>query len=432
MVQQQSKQIVARNWPTRWITSLALVASACCGVMWGVGGCAHPEVRYRPNAVAALPAGSFTRGWMADLKLSDARINRIDVREQTVYVFTSDHQVTAINRGPGSIKFVAKLTRADERLLPPVELKDKLVFPTATTLELYDYNGVHERGVPLQAPIRSGAAGAGNMIYFGADDPLGGRVQAVDLSRNFATVRWELLSAGGSVSSTPALYLGVLFIGTENGLVYAVNEERRPIWAIEGSAFKTSGPVVADLKADENGLYVASKDSILYCLNRTNGKLLWQFFAGRPLNTAPVPTSDTVYQYIEGGGIAAISKDPKAAYNRTAKWVYKLGRQFLAQDEKYAYLMEVRRDPQDQDVTRRLIVAVDKQTGEKAFESQHQGFNVFGTNPRDNTIYAAYPGGEVFAIKPVIKAGQIGELVLTPVPSSGETIALSVDGAIFR
>jgi hypothetical protein len=409
---------------------MTCLAAAGLGLGLGFsGGCEHHEVRYEAGAVAALPAGSFTRlgGWMADLKLQDAQITRIDVRDDTIFVFSSNHRVTAINRGPGSIRFVAELSTADQRLMPPVELKDLLVFPTATTLELYDKNGVKQRSVPLQAPIRSGAVGSGDRIYFGADDPLGGRLQAVDLSRSFATVTWELLNAGGSISSTPALYLGVLFVGTENpnGVVYAVNEDRRPIWSMEGGVFTTAGPIVADLKADESGLYIACKDTKLYCVNRANGKLLWQYFAGRPLTTAPIPTADTIYQFVDGEGIAAISKDPKAAYDRPAKWVYKPGKQFLSQDEHYAYVMEERPGVDDESGPRRVIVAVDKQTGQKAFESKHQEFSVFGTNARDNTIYAAYPGGLVFAIKPVLHAGQIGELVLAPVREAHESVALS-------
>jgi outer membrane protein assembly factor BamB len=361
---------------------------------------------------------------MADLRLKNATITRIDVREKMLYVVSSNKQVTALNRGPGSIKFVAQVAQAGERLLAPVELTDKVVFPTATSLELYDYNGVHQRSVNLEVPIRSGAAGAGSMIYFGADDPAGGRLEAFDLTRNFANRRWELLTPGGSISSTPVLYLGVLFVGTESGAVYAVNEERKPVWATEGSVFQTAGPIVADLKADENGLYVASKGSILYCINRTNGKLQWQYFSGGPLYTAPIPTSDTIYIYSEGVGIAAVSKDIKGAYDRSAKWVYKAGRQFLAQDEKYAYLMETRRDEKDEDLTHHVIVAVDKETGKKAFESQHMDFSVFGTNPRDNTIYAAYPTGQLFAIKPVLKPGQIGELVAAPVNAT-DAVALS-------
>src|SRR6266478_1467961 len=135
------------------------------GVAALTSGCTEP-ITYKANPVAELPANSFVKAWMADLRLKDASITRIDVRDKTLYVVSSNKQVTAINRGPGSIKFVAQVTQAGERLLPPVELTDKVVFPTATSLELYDYNGVHQRTVALDVPIRSGATGGGTMIYF--------------------------------------------------------------------------------------------------------------------------------------------------------------------------------------------------------------------------------------------------------------------------
>jgi len=53
-----------------------------------------------------------------------------------------------------------------------------------------------------------------------------------------------------------------------------------------------------------------------------------------------------------------------------------------------------------------------------AFESDHKDFSVLGTNRRDSTIYAGFPDGKFYAIKPVIKGGLIGELVMTPVPAS--------------
>jgi outer membrane protein assembly factor BamB len=423
-VVQHPKPFVARRRLNRSITSLLLLTGLGVASLVTAGGCTEP-VTYNANAVAALPANSFVKTWMADLQLKNDSIDRIDVRDKTLYVVSKNKQVTAVNRAAGTIKFVAQVAAAGDRLMAPVELKDKVVFPTAISLELYDFNGGNLKTIPLSVPIRSGAAGGGEMVYFGADDPGGGRVEAIDLT-SFARPRWELLTPGGSIASTPVLYLGVLFVGTESGDVYAVNEERKPIWATPGGIFKTSGSIVADLRADESGLYVASKDTILYCINRQNGKLMWQYFSGGPLYTPPIPTSDTVYLASEGVGVAALSKaavpvggtDKKTAYDRSAKWVYKPGKQFLAQDEKYAYVMEERHDAKNADVTHRLIVAVDKETGQKVFESQHLDFSVFGTNPRDNTIYAAYPTGQLFAIKPVLKPGQIGELVMTPVTGS--------------
>jgi PQQ-like domain len=381
-----------------------------------IAGCAKP-VRYQPLDTLALPAGSFARlsNGLVDLRLADTdSITRIDVREKSIYIFSASKQVTSLDRKAFKTNFITQINTPGDRLLPPVELADKIVFPTSISLEIYDYTGAFIRSVSLGSPLRSGAAGRGENIYFGADDPQGGRVMAVDLSSDYSIYRWQLLTPGGAITSAPVLYQSILYVGTENGDVYAVNEDRSPVWAIDGGVFKTAGAIIADLKADETGLFVASKDEKLYCLNRSSGKLKWEFFAGAPLGVAPVPVKDMVYQAIPGVGLAAIETNPAGPYIRPARWVYPGALQFLSQDDKYAYMVEPWQDPTDVKKTGKMIVAVDKVTGKKAFESKHTDFSVFGTNVWDSTIYAGYATGQVLALTPVLKAGQIGEIVLAP------------------
>jgi hypothetical protein len=379
-------------------------------------GCAKP-VRYVPNETAVLPAGSFARlsNGLIDLQLSpDDALTRIDVREKSIYIFTTNKQITSLDRKAFKTNFITNVNARADRILPPVELADKIVFPTSISMELFDYSGKFIRSVSLSAPLRSGAAGIGERLYFGADDPEGGRVMALDLSHTYSIYTWQLLTPGGAITSAPVLNNGILYVGTENGDVYAVNENRSPVWAIESGVFKTAGPIIADLKANASGLYVACKDEKLYCINLLTGKLQWQFFAGGPLESSPVPFKDVVYQAIPGVGLAAIQTGNNAPYIRSAKWIYPTATKFLSQDDKYAYMVEPWQDPKDEEKTGNVIVAVDKETGHKAFQSEHTDFNIFGTNVWDSTIYAGYASGQVLAITPVIKAGQIGELVLAP------------------
>src|SRR6202012_5221604 len=104
----------------------------------------------------------------------------------------------------------------------------------------------------------------------------GGRVVNIDLTGTqyqSASVKWELATRGG-ISATPVIQQGLLYVGDDSGNVYAVNADTRAaVWAMEEegrepSVFGTGGPIHADLKADEYGVYVASMDSQLYCLNR--------------------------------------------------------------------------------------------------------------------------------------------------------------------
>jgi hypothetical protein len=59
-----------------------------------------------------------------------------------------------------------------------------------------------------------------------------------------------------------------------------------------------------------------------------------------------------------------------------------------------------------------VVVAVDKATGEQKFTSRRTDFVAFATNTKDSTIYAATKDGQVLAIVPVLKAGNVGELAL--------------------
>jgi outer membrane protein assembly factor BamB len=157
-------------------------------------------------------------------------------------------------------------------------------------------------------------------------------------------------------------------------------------------------------------VYVASGDGKLYCVHRATGKVRWQYFAGGPLTAAPVVAGENVYQFVPRTGLAALSHTepdpsgkgpPELAYNRRPKWIVPGAVQFLAEDEGHAYL----RSTDDH------ILAVDKKTGEQKFRS-NRAFKVFGTNTKDAVIFAATADGHVLAIRPVLKAGEVGEIVM--------------------
>jgi outer membrane protein assembly factor BamB len=408
--------------------TLSFLLVCICGLL---AGCSHPAV-YESLPVQMLPAGSFALSWIYPLDLSDDSVTTIDVRDQWVYVITADKKVTALDRKSGKFKFAATVNTPSPHLHPPVELTDKIVFPTVISLEIFDKKGNHLSSMPLRSTLRSGAAGSSrasditnDTIYFGADDPAGGRVIAKYVAHDFDINRWELLTPGGAIASTPVFFDDVLYVATEAGQVYAVNENRAPVWNIDTHIFQAAGPIIADLKVDKDGLYIASKDSHLYCVNPVNtldadsktnhvgGTLKWEFFPGAPLSATPAPTADMVYQYIPDQGMAAIDK-LKGPFIRPARWIYPGATQFLAEDDHYAYLLVPRTDLDDKNKTDNFIIAVDKQTGEKAFESRHSDYSVFGTNLNDNLIYAGYATGQILAIEPVITAGRVGELVLVP------------------
>lgn len=379
------------------------VLVGAAAILSALAGCADkPEPEVRPT-IGAIPPNSFVQQWKAPLNLENDALSELHLREDNVYAYTRNDVAYSLARGGGDLRYAAPIRASGGVLRPPVEIKDRIVFPTATTMEVYKANGRFERRFPLDFSTRGPAAGLDNMVFVGLDYPRGGRLAAIDVDRPYANIRWELLTRGG-VSSQPAIYENIVYIGGEDGRVYAVTPDRRPVWPLEGGVFVTSGRIVGDVKVDETGVYVASTDSKLYALDRHTGKVMWQYFGGKPITSDPHVTASTVYINVPGRGLVALDKG-QGAFNRKPRWVSKDARMFLSEDKKHTYLAT--RDGR--------IQAVDRATGKILFQSQGPGFDMFVSNPNDDTIYAARKDGSVYAIKPVLGPGVVGEIVSAPV-----------------
>jgi outer membrane protein assembly factor BamB len=365
------------------------------------GGCAQHKKPTPVEGPVAVPSNSFVRQWANDLKLTNDAISEVHLRDDTVYLYTKNHLVYAMGRTGGELKYLAKPEISGGVLRPPLVLGDHIVYPSGSTIDVFNNVGKQLRTIELDKPTRGGAAGTGNTIYIGLDHTAGkGVVASINITKQYKVTNWELMTFG-AVTPTPALYDKVIYAGSEDGKLYAVSEDRGGLWPLEGGTFSTQGKFVSDIKADDFGLYAANTDSQLYCLDRTTGKIKWRYYAGVALATSPIVTATTVYQYVEGTGIVAIDKT-SGTFNRGIKWAVKNAVQYLSEDDAHVY---VRRNDN-------RILAVDKKDGQVVFTSKKHPFEVFSTNTKDAMIFAAAPDGRISAIRPVLKEGEVGNLVL--------------------
>lgn len=403
-------QRAARLGLLRRHTRTAVLIAACASSAVFAIGCHNKKGGPKKETVVPVPQQSFVRAWTYNAQLSGKHndLEKLYLTDNNLFAYTSNNEVYILTRSGGSLQSVDAVNATGGILREPVTLQDRIVFPTGTTLEVFDTHGILQRSMPLPYPTRSLGNGLGDTVYIGLDYPQYGRLTAIDISRQYSVTRWELQTRG-AISSRPAVFDKVIFVGSEDGNVYAVDIDRNPIWPLEGNVYRTGGRIVADLKADEYGVYVASTDSKLYCIERNTGKTKWQYFASAQLNKSPIVTADSVYQAIPGEGVVAIDKTA-GKFNRDVRWSVKDADQFLSQDEKYVYLKK--KD--------KRIIAVDKATGEQKFQSKGRDFTLFATNPTDSMIYAAKTDGTIVAIKPVLTPGTVGELVRldeTPIES---------------
>jgi outer membrane protein assembly factor BamB len=88
----------------------------------------------------------------------------------------------------------------------------------------------------------------------------------------FSGIRWKFRTAGRVISS-PAVVDGVVYVGSTDGNLYAIDAGS----GAEKWKFATKGWVVSSPAVDSGTVYFESYDSNLYALNAATGKLKWKF-----------------------------------------------------------------------------------------------------------------------------------------------------------
>ena len=92
------------------------------------------------------------------------------------------------------------------------------------------------------------------------------------------TLKWRL-ETGGKVRSTPVVAGGLVLVGSEDGLLYAIDADQgRVSWTHSCEGPVTSSPAAADGRA-----FVVGGDGHLDALELETGKLLWTVAVGDPV-----------------------------------------------------------------------------------------------------------------------------------------------------
>jgi len=84
-------------------------------------------------------------------------------------------------------------------------------------------------------------------------------------------LKWKF-KTGGKIFSSPIVQNKTIYIGSEDGYLYALNENGNLKWK-----FKTNGAIHSSPTFFNNIIYFGSFDGYYYAVNATNGKEIWKF-----------------------------------------------------------------------------------------------------------------------------------------------------------
>jgi eukaryotic-like serine/threonine-protein kinase len=93
--------------------------------------------------------------------------------------------------------------------------------------------------------------------------------------RQFHRVKWRLVT-GGRIVSSPVIEQGVLYVGSDDGYVYAVDARNgQRIWK-----YRTGGPVSSTPAVAGATVYVVSYDGKVHAIDAKTGAPRWKFATG--------------------------------------------------------------------------------------------------------------------------------------------------------
>lgn len=142
--------------------------------------------------------------------------------------------------------------------------------------EMWSYN--------LMAPIRSSPVVVDERILLGTD---AGEVVCLDAS---GEMRWRFQTRR-RVMSTPCVREGVVYIGSDDWYLYALDiEQGYPIWR-----YRTRGAVISSPLCVDKLVYFGSADGTIYALEGLGGSEVWKYTVGAPVTSSPAAYRDAIY-----------------------------------------------------------------------------------------------------------------------------------------
>jgi multiple sugar transport system substrate-binding protein len=133
--------------------------------------------------------------------------------------------------------------------------------------------------------VYSSPAVADGMVFVGSND---GNVYALD--QHTGAHIWNY-STGSAVMSSPAVADGKVYVGSNDSKVYALDQYTGAhIWNYTTGGWITSSPAVADGK-----VFVGSFDGKVYCLDAATGAHIWNYSTGGLGWSSPAVADGKVY-----------------------------------------------------------------------------------------------------------------------------------------
>jgi outer membrane protein assembly factor BamB len=183
-------------------------------------------------------------------------------------------------------------------------------------------NGVARFASTTISVQSSPATGADGTLFFGGDD---GLLRAV---RTDGALLWTF-SASGAILGAPAVAVAngattAIYVADRGGNMFAVTNSGQPLGGFDFAV--PVGPMASSPALAGNRLYVGSDDGNLYAVDATTGAIVWAFQTGAEIVSSPaVATGATQPIIVVGSNDGNVYFVADAGTSATATAVFSIG-----------------------------------------------------------------------------------------------------------
>ncbi len=206
------------------------------------------------------------------------------------------------------LRQLQKTSKRRKRVKSAIFIFGLAVLATMITLVLYNYTDIF--GKPPPGLNSNSPPGQWSMFRY---DLVHSGTSSSDSPLPQGIVQWTF-STQGAIESSPAVVNGVVYIGSRDGKLYAVNAATGiKQWEYQAGSWIDSSPAVV------NGIiYFGSNDGNLYALDAVSGKKLWSFKTTYPVKSSVAVAEGVVYFGADNYNIYALN-----AYTGQEIWHFK-------------------------------------------------------------------------------------------------------------
>jgi outer membrane protein assembly factor BamB len=168
------------------------------------------------------------------------------------------------------------------------------------------YSGASQFNMSLDSYVLSSPAFYGGQFYFGT---IGGYLYSISSQ---GLLIWKQ-SLGVSIESTPTVSQGLLYVGADNGTVFALNASNP---SSEAWSYTVGGEIISPPTVSNNSIvYVATTTGYVYALNSSTGSLVWKYNAQSSITSSLVLDNGYLFAVTNNGEILAFA--PPTTYDVT-------------------------------------------------------------------------------------------------------------------